>query len=144
MTASVALLLLLMKQALPSTLDEVRTESNPEHRARDAVEFAASAERQAEAAYDKGDTDGVRSDLKTVEDAMELARKSLEATHKNASRHPGPYKFAETRSHEILQRLDDFEHRMDESERPLIEGPKNKVQQIHDAWFDAIMEKKKK
>jgi hypothetical protein len=33
---------------------------------------------------------------------------------------------------------------MDDSERPLLEGPKNKVQQVHDAWFDAIMEKKKK
>jgi hypothetical protein len=144
MTGSVAVLLLLMTQTLPATLDQVRTESNPERRARNAVEFAAAAERQAEAAYDKGDTDGVRSDLKTMEDAVELARKSLEATGKNASRHPGPYKFGETRSHEILQRLQDFEHRMDDSERPLLEGPKNKVQQVHDAWFDAIMEKKKK
>jgi hypothetical protein len=144
MTASLAVLLLLMSQPPPATLYQVRTEGNPQHRARDAVEFAATAERQAEAAYDKGDTDGVRSDLKTMQDAVELARKSLEATGKNANRHPGPYKFAETRSHEILQRLDDFEHRMDESERPLIEGPKNKVQQIHDAWFDAIMGKKKK
>jgi|SRR5579883_320888 hypothetical protein len=142
MTASLAVLLLLMAQT-PPTLDQVRTESNPEHRARDAVEFAAVAERQAEAAYDKGDTDGVRSDLKTMEDAVELARQSLDAAGKNAIRHPGPYKFAETRSHELLQRLNDFEHRMDESERPVIEGPKNKVQQIHDAWFEAIMEKKK-
>ena len=143
MTASVAVLLLLMAQSPPPTLDQVRTESNPQHRARDAVEFAAAAERQAEAAYDKGDADGVRSDLKTMEDAMELARKSLEATGKNATRHPGPYKFAETRSHEILVRLNDFEHRMDENDRGLIEGSKNKVQQIHDAWFDAIMGKKK-
>jgi len=142
MTACAAVLLLLTAQ-MPTTLDQLRTESNPEHRARDAVEFAASAERQAEAAYDKGDTDGVRSDLKTMQDAVELARKSLQASGKNANRHPGPYKFAETRSHELLLRLNDFEHRMDESERPLIEGPKNKVQQIHDAWFDAIMEKKK-
>ena len=66
MTASVAVLLLLMTQTTPATLDQVRTESNPQHRARDAVEFAAAAERQAEAAYDKGDTDGVRSDLKTM------------------------------------------------------------------------------
>lgn len=143
MTVGAAVLLLLMAQTPPPTLDQVRTESNPEHRARDAVEFAAAAERQAEAAYDKGDTDGVRSDLKTMEDAVELARKSLEASGKNANRHPGPYKFAETHSHEILVRLNDFEHRMEENERPLVEGPKNKVQQIHDAWFEAIMGKKK-
>ena len=142
MTACAAVQLLLMAQ-MPLTLDQVRTESNPVRRARDAVEFAASAERQAEAAYDKGDRDGVRSDLKTMEDAMDLAQKSLEATGKNATRHPGPYKFAETRSHELLQRLNDFEHRMDENERALLDGPKSKVQQIHDEWFEAIMEKKK-
>jgi hypothetical protein len=132
-----------MTQTPPATLDQVRTESNPEKRARNAVEFAAIAERHAEAAYDKGDTDGVRSDLKTMEDAVELARQSLESAGKSASRHPGPYKFAETRSHELLQRLTDFEHRMEEGERGLLDGPKNRIQQIHDAWFDAIMGKKK-
>ena len=40
------------------------------------MEFAAVAERQAEAAYDKGDTDGIRSHLKTMEDAVELAQES--------------------------------------------------------------------
>ena len=143
MTASVAVLFLLMSQTAPATLDQVRTEANPERRAREAVEFAAAAERQAEAAYDKGDTDGLRSELKTMEDAMDLAQKSLDATGKNANRHPGPFKFAETRSHELLLRLNDFEHRMEQEERALLDEPKNKVQQIHDEWFDAIMEKKK-
>jgi hypothetical protein len=142
MTAVAAVLLLLMAQA-PATLDQVKMESNPERRAREAVEFAATAERQAEAAYDKGDTDGVRAGLRTMEDAMELAKQSLSASGKNANRHPGPYKLAETRSHEILLRLDDFERRMDDNERPLVESPKNKLQQIHDAWFEAIMGKKK-
>jgi hypothetical protein len=142
MTAVVGVLLLLMAQA-PATLDQVKTESNPERRAKDAVGFAARAERQAEAAYDKGDADGVRADLRTMEDAMDLAKQSLSESGKKASRHPGPYKFAETRSHELLLRLDDFEHRMDESERPLVENPKNRLQQIHDAWFEEIMEKKR-
>jgi hypothetical protein len=142
MTAVVGVLLLLMAQA-PATLDQVKTESNPERRAKDAVGFAAMAERQAEAAYDKGDSDGVRADLRTMEDAMDLAKQSLSESGKKASRHPGPYKFAETRSHELLLRLDDFEHRMDESERPLVENPKKRLQQIHDAWFEEIMEKKR-
>jgi hypothetical protein len=142
MTALAAVLLLLMAQT-PATLDQVRTEANPERRARDAIEFAATAERQAEAAYDKGDTDGVRGGLRTMENAMELAKTSLSATGKNANRHPGPYKFAETRSHEILLRLEDFERRMDDGERPLVESPKNNLQQIHDAWFEAIMGKKR-
>jgi hypothetical protein len=43
----------------------------------------------------------------------------------------------------MLMRLSDFEKRMDESDRPVVEAAKGKLQTIHDAWFDAIMEKKK-
>lgn len=142
MTALV-LALMLLAAAPPASLDQVKAQSNPEHRAKAAVEFAAAEERDAEAAYDKNDRAAVRSDLKTMEDAVELARQSLEEWGKSANHHPGPYKFAETRSHEILMRLNDLENRMEESDRPMVEGPKNKLQQIHDAWFDAIMERKR-
>jgi hypothetical protein len=40
-------------------------------------------------------------------------------------------------------RLGDLEKRMDADERPVIEGPRTKVQQIHDAWFEGIMGKKR-
>jgi hypothetical protein len=140
---SLWMVLILAASGVPGTLDQVRADSNPEHRAKAAVEFAAVAERDAETAYGKGDMDGVRSDLRTMQDAMELAKKSFEEWGKSANHHAGPYKFAETRSHDLLLRLNDLENRMDESERPLVEGPKGRVQEIHDAWFDAIMERKK-
>ena len=57
-------------------------------------------------------------------------------------RHPGPYKSAELKTQEILVRLADLERRMDAEERAGIEGPRTKIQEIHDAWFDGIMRKK--
>ncbi len=138
-----AWILLLLMAAPPASLDQVKSDPNSEHRARAAVDFAAVAERDAEAAYDKGDMAAVKSNLQTTQDAIELSRQAFEDWGKSASRHPGPYKYAETRSREILLRLNDLENRMDEPDRPLVEAPKNKIQEIHDAWFDAIMEKKK-
>ncbi len=58
-------------------------------------------------------------------------------------RHPGPYKFGELRTEEMLVRLGDLEHKMDLDERNVLAGPKEKVQEVHDAWFDGIMSKKK-
>jgi hypothetical protein len=43
------------------------------------------------------------------------------------------------RSRELLVRLSDLERKMDAGERDLIAGVKNKVQEIHDAWFEGIM-----
>jgi hypothetical protein len=109
-----------------------------------AIEYSVMAERNAEAAYARGETAGVSSELKNMADAVELARQSLELTGKSAMRHPGPYKFGELRTQEMLVRMGDLERKMEAEERPIVEGPKSKVQEIHDAWFDDIMSKKKK
>ena len=45
----------------PLTLDQVRADPNPEHRAKAAVDYAAIAERAAESASDSGDTARLRS-----------------------------------------------------------------------------------
>jgi hypothetical protein len=143
MTALVTLLLLLA-QAPPPALDQVRAEPNLEHRAKIAVEYAAASERNAEAAYAKGDMAGVAAELKNMATGVEIARQALEQTGKSPQHHPGPYKSGELRTEEILIRLGDLEHKMDADERGVVEGPKMKVQEIHDAWFDGIMSKKKK
>jgi hypothetical protein len=46
-------------------------------------------------------------------------------------------------SRELLIRLGDLEQRMDVGERGPIDRVKAKVQEIHDAWFEGIMGKKK-
>jgi hypothetical protein len=135
--------LLLLAQPAPLNLDQIRADSNAEHRAHSAIEYSAMAERNAEAAYARGDLPGVKAELKNMADAVELAKVSLDQTGKTALRHPGPYKFGELRTQEMLVRLGDLERKMDAEERPVMEAPKSKVQEIHDAWFDGIMSKKK-
>jgi hypothetical protein len=136
-------ILVLMAQAPPTSLDQVRGDPNPEHRAHSAIEFAAIAERNAEAAYSKADMTAVAAELKTMADAIELADQSLKETGRSAMRHPGPYKFGELKTQEMLVRLGDLDHRMEPDERSALDGPRSKVQEIHDAWFDGIMSKKK-
>jgi hypothetical protein len=134
---------LLLAQVAPLTLDQIRADQNPEHRAHSAIEYAVAAERNAEAAYTRGEMKDVASELKNMADAIDLANQSLEQTGKSAMRHPGPYKFGELRTQEMLVRLGDLERKMDADERPALSGPLAKVQEIHDAWFDAIMSRKK-
>jgi hypothetical protein len=142
MTAALAALLLFAQPA-PLNLDQIRADPNPEHRSHSAIEYSAAAERNAEAAYSKGDLAAVKLELKNMQDAVELARQSLDQTGKSPMRHPGPYKFGELRTQEMLVRLGDLERKMDAEERPMLEGPKSKVQEIHDVWFDGIMSKKR-
>ena len=135
--------LFLLAAPVPSSLEEVRAEPNPEHRARAAVEYAAVAEKNAEAAYAKGDMGSVRAELKNTEESLETAQQSLTASGKTPGRNPGPYKYAELHSREILIRLGDLEEKMDVSERDPVERVKAKVQAIHDAWFDGIMNRRR-
>lgn len=132
-------LLLLLSQAAPVSLDQVKAEPNPEHRARMAVEYAEQAERNAEAAYTKGDAAETSADLKDIEESFDTAQKAFAASHKTPGRNPGIYKFAEMRSRELLIRLSDLERRMDLGETNMISRVKARVQEIHDAWFEGIM-----
>jgi hypothetical protein len=127
----------------PSSLDQVKAEPNAERRARAAIDYAAMAEKNAEAGFDKGDTAGVESGLKNVEASFDLAKEAFAASGKTPGRNPGPFKYAEVHSRELLIRLGDLEQRMDASDRELVERVKGKIQEIHDAWFEGIMGKKK-
>lgn len=129
--------------ALPLTLDQVQADPNPEHRAHAAVDYAAAAERAAESANQNGETDRFLAELKNMVVAMELARDSFAAAGKTPGRQPGSFKSVELRSHEILVRLGDLRHKLDEEQRVLIDGSIIKVQEIHDYWFEGIMGKKK-
>jgi hypothetical protein len=140
---SILATLFLLAQPAPMSLDQIRADQNPEHRAHSAIEYAVAAERSAEAAYTRGDMKTVASELGNMADAIDLANQSLDQTGKSAMRHPAPYKFGELRTQEMLVRLGDLERKMDADERSALKGPQAKVQEIHDAWFDAIMSKKK-
>jgi hypothetical protein len=142
MTILATLLFFLAVQA-PVSLDQVKAEPNAEHRARLAVDYAAVAEHRAENAYSDGDLDQLRSHLKDMVDSMIVARDSFVASGKKPGRSPGPYKYAEMHSQELLIRLNDLEQKMDASERDIVNGAKIQVQEIHDSWFEGIMGKSK-
>ena len=125
------------------TLDQVRADSNPEHRAKAAVEYAALAERAAESANDNGDEARLAADIKSMVEAMELARDSFVAAGKTPNRQPGSFKGVEILSHQLLHRLSDLQNKMDLDQKAILDGPIMKIQEIHDAWFDGIMGKKK-
>jgi hypothetical protein len=86
---------------------------------------------------------GVAAELKRMQAGVEIAQQAFVQTGRTPQRHPGPYKSAELRTQEMLIRLGDLEKRMAADERQVIEGPRTKVQEIHDAWFEGIMSKKR-
>ncbi len=132
-------LFLLWAPPAPLSLDQVKAEPNPERRARAAVDYAAVAEKNAEADYAKGDLEATLAELKNVSESFDTARESLAASGKTPGRQPGPYKYAEMRSRELLIRLGDLEQRMDAGERTPISDVRAKIQGMHDAWFEGIM-----
>jgi hypothetical protein len=142
MTLLFALILLLAPPA-PSSLDQVKADPNPDHRAKAAIDYASVAEKNAEAAYAKGDAQSVAAELKNVEESMEAAQEAFVASGKTPGRNPTPYKYAELHSRELLIRLGDLEQRMDSSERSVVAAVRAKVQEMHDAWFEGIMGRKR-
>lgn len=137
------ILLILLAAPAPSSLDQVKAEPNPEHRARAAMDYASVAERNAEAAYSRGEMRKVETELRNMQQSLDLAQDSLTASGKTPGRNPGLYKYAEMHSRELLIRLGDLEQKMDVSERPPVETVKERVQEMHDAWFDGIMGRKR-
>ena len=142
-TTTFLFLFLLFAVPPPTTLDQVKAEVNPERRARLAIDFALATEKQAEASYAKGDLDATRPQLNLMAESMELAKAAFKASGRTPGRNPGPYKYAEQKSQELLTRLRDLDQRMDADEREAVVGPRAKVQEIHDEWFEGIMERKK-
>jgi hypothetical protein len=136
-------LFLLFAPPAPSSLDQVKADPSPDHRARAAIDYASVAEKNAEAAYAKGEMENVAAELRNVEESIEAAQEAFVAGHKTPGRNPAPFKYAEMRSRELLIRLGDLERKMDTSERTFIGEVKAKVQELHDAWFEGIMGRKK-
>jgi hypothetical protein len=136
-------LFLLLAPPPPSSLDQVKADPNPDRRAKEAIDYASVAEKNAEAAYAKGEMQSVAAELKNVGESLDAAQEAFVAGKKTPGRNPGPYKYAEMHSRELLIRLSDLERKMDSSERSVVVETKVKVQEMHDAWFEGIMGRKK-
>jgi len=139
-----------MRRALPiflaaavlvsgADLQLAKNETNLEKRSRLALATADAAVTEARDAYNKPDMKAVETHLGEVRESVELAQQALTATGKKPGRSPGPFKYAETKSRELLRRLEGLKQEMDASDRAVIEPVQNKVQEIHDAWLDGIL-----
>jgi hypothetical protein len=130
---------LLAAALIAADLQPARSEPNLEKRSRLALANADQAITEAREAYNKPDLKAAEARLKEVRESVELAQSSLAATGKKPGRSPGPYKYAETKSRELLRRLEGLKEEMDSGDREIIEPVQNKVQEIHDAWLDGIL-----
>jgi hypothetical protein len=131
--------LLLTASLTAADLQPARNEPNLEKRARLALTIADQAISEAREAYNKSEIKVAEARLSEVRESVELAQTALAATGKKPGRSPGPYKYAETRSRELLKRIEGLKQEMDSSDRSIIEPVQNRVQEIHDAWLDGIL-----
>jgi hypothetical protein len=120
-------------------IPELKNEPNLEKRARLALTNAESALAEARTAYAKGDLPGTAASLEEMRQSVEIAQASLVETGKDARKRSKPFKYGEGKTREMLRHIDALENTMDIDDRKLIDAPKAKVQQVHDAWLLGIM-----
>ena len=141
--ARVSLLLLMAVAALSANLNSVRAEPNIEKRSRLALDNADAAFVRSKANLEGGHAEAAAADLVEVQQSVEVARDALAETHQNPSRHPKNFKYAETRTRELLRRLKAWQDSIDSTDRPMIEAVRNRIQEVHDEWLTGIMGKKR-
>ena len=124
-------------------LPEIKQEPNLEKRARLAVDNAGVAFERAKSDYAAGKIEETGKALEEMQASIELARDSLHATGKNARRSPKHFKYAEKETQGLLRKIDGLENAMYVEDRKLIEGPKAKVEEVHDQWLHELMSGKK-
>ena len=130
----------LIVPAMPAAdLQPAKNEPNLEKRSRLALANADQEVSEAREAYAVQNMKATESKLGEVRESVELAQAALIASGKKPGKSPGPYKYAETKSRELLRRLEGLKQEMDLADRAVIEPVQNRVQEIHDAWLDGIL-----
>jgi hypothetical protein len=120
-------------------LKEIQNEPNLERRAKLALDHAEESFARAKNEYAAGNRESTGEALRDMQAAVEMAHDALDATGKNARRHAGPFKSAETVTRDLLRKLEGLYHSMDYDDRKQFEAPKAKVQEIHDQWLEEII-----
>jgi hypothetical protein len=135
---------LLAAGSLQADLARARAEQNLEKRSGLALDNAKAAYQSARQAYDKGESERVAALVAEIQESVDLANESLNATGKDPRRSPKWFKRAEIDTRDLLRKLDAFQQEMSFSERPMLEKVKARVQQVHDDLLLGLMEGKKK
>ena len=129
--------------AWSANLAMVKAEPNFEKRSRLALENADTAYLRSRADFDAGKLEATAADLQEVQQSVELAREALIETHQNPGRKPKNFKYAETRTRDLLRKLKGWQESVDSTDRPMIESVRNRIQEVHDEWLTGIMGKKR-
>jgi hypothetical protein len=112
---------------------------NLEQQARIALEKADRALTEARAAYATHDLEKTKTLVQQMLTDVVQAEKALADTGKDARRRPKQFKYGETKTREMLKRIDALENDMDIDDREAVAAAKVKVQEIHDEWLLGIM-----
>jgi hypothetical protein len=112
---------------------------NLEQQAKQAIDKADRTLTEAKAAYSARDLEKTKALIEEMVASVELAEKALADTGKDARRRPKQFKYGETKTREMLKRIDSLENDMDIDERAEVAAAKQKVQAIHDEWLLGIM-----
>jgi hypothetical protein len=142
--ARVLLAMLLAGGLLRAGLEQAKAEPNLGKRSVLAMDNAAEALRKARGAYENGQNDQVEKLAREIQESVDLARTSLDETGKNPRKAPKWFKRAESSTRDLLRRLEAFQHSMDVTDRPMLDGVKAEVQQVHDDLLLGVLEGKDK
>jgi phytoene dehydrogenase-like protein len=109
-----------------------------------ALDNAASAMKEARAAFEKGDNEKLAEYAREVQESVDLAYESLQSTGKDPRKSPKWFKHAEIETRDLLKKVDTLQHDLSFQDRPLLDKLKARVQQVHDELLLGLMEGKKK
>ena len=123
-------------------LAAVNAEANLEKRADKALDHAAHQISSLRETYNSGDMKKLSELLAEITTSVELCRKSLEDSHKNARRSPKYFKKAEMRTHDFERRLERFQHDMGAADRMLADKTIEHVRKVHEGLLNDMMGKK--
>jgi uncharacterized coiled-coil DUF342 family protein len=128
---------------LASGLDAVKSEPNPEKRARLALDNANSAIDSARQAYSSGDMKQSTEALNEIRTSVDLCLESLNATHKDARKSPKAFKRAEMDIRGLVRRLKSLETDFSVEDRAEVHKTEQRLQEVHDELIARIMSKHK-
>jgi hypothetical protein len=123
-------------------LAAIAAEPKLEKRAKSALSYARKAVGRAVKAYRAGDVAGGEGFLKEIQQAVELAKESLDDTGKDPRKRSGPFKSLEIGTRRLLGELHAIEKEMNYDERAVLVAVENRIEEINHELVMGIMSKK--
>ena len=120
-------------------LDLIKKDPKLKRRAKKALKNAHQVLRAAREAYSRGEQVKFRADLREVQESVQFAYQSLQATGKKPRKHAKPFKRAEISTRELLRRLEDFREEMNYADWGAIDPVISTVRKINKKLLLAVM-----